>query len=55
MNVGGVCVPSLEPLTAWEDLLPANAVQSRGQNRTRAIRPSGIVGGPVETWPWESD
>jgi len=23
---------------------------SQGQNRTREIRPSGIVGGPVETW-----
>ncbi len=23
---------------------------SQGQNRTREIRPSGIVGGPMETW-----
>ncbi len=28
---------------------PENDVQSRGQNRTREIRPSGIVGRPVET------
>jgi hypothetical protein len=55
MDVGGVRVPSLEPLTAWEDQLPENGVQSRGQNRTRENRPSGIVGGPEETWPWESD
>ena len=25
--------------------------ESQGQNRTREIRPSGIVGGPGETWP----
>jgi hypothetical protein len=28
-----------------------NGVQSRGQNRTREIRPSGIVEGLRETWP----
>src|SRR5271166_4431261 len=28
-----------------------NGVQSRGQNRTRENRPSGIVGGLQETWP----
>jgi hypothetical protein len=28
----------------------------QGQNRTREIRPSGIVGRLAETWPpWESD
>ena len=27
-----------------------DGVQSRGQNRTREIRPSGIVGGLQETW-----
>ena len=27
------------------------AEDSQGQNRTREIRPSGIVGGPGETWP----
>ncbi len=26
-------------------------VPGRGQNRTREIRPSGIAGGPSETWP----
>jgi hypothetical protein len=24
----------------------------QGQNRIREIRPSGIAGGPGETWPW---
>ena len=28
-----------------------NGVQNRGQNRTREIRPSGIVEGLQETWP----
>jgi hypothetical protein len=55
MDIGGVRVPSLEPLMAWEDQLPENDGQSRGQNRTWDIRLSGIAGGPVETWPWESD
>ena len=32
-----------------EGLSPENGVQSRGQNRTRESRPSGIVGGLVET------
>jgi hypothetical protein len=27
--------------------------ESQGQNRTREIRPSGIVGGLAETWLWE--
>jgi hypothetical protein len=34
MDIGGVRVPSLEPLMAWEDQLPENDGQSRGQNRT---------------------
>ncbi len=29
--------------------------ESQGQNRTREIRPSGIVGGLVETWLREPD
>ncbi|MDH3603217.1 MAG: hypothetical protein OEU26_26685, partial [Candidatus Tectomicrobia bacterium] len=33
-----------------EGLFLANGVQSRGQNRTREIRPSGIVEGLAETW-----
>jgi len=37
---------------AGEGMLLANGVQSRGQNRTREIRPSGIVGGLAETWVW---
>jgi hypothetical protein len=32
-----------------EGLSLENGVQSRGQNRTRESRPSGIVGGLVET------
>jgi hypothetical protein len=27
---------------------------SQGQNRIRENRPSGIVGGPGETWPWRN-
>ena len=26
--------------------------QAKVSNRTREIRPSGIIGGPRETWPW---
>ena len=33
----------------WEGLSLENGVQSRGQNRTRESRLSGIVGGPAET------
>jgi hypothetical protein len=29
--------------------------ESQGQNRTREIRPSGIVGGLAGTWLWEPD
>jgi hypothetical protein len=49
MQTRGVCAPALEPQPAWEGLHPENGVQSRGQNRAREIRPSGIVGGPWET------
>ena len=49
MRTRGVCAPALELQPAWKDLGPENGVQSRGQNRTREIRPSGIVGGPWET------
>ena len=45
----GGCAPALELQSAWEGLHLENGVQSRGQNRTREIRPSGIVGGPEET------
>ena len=45
----GVCAPALELQSAWEGPHLENGVQSRGQNRTREIRPSGIVGGPGET------
>ncbi len=46
MRTRGVCAPALELQPAWEGLDPENGVQSRGQNRTREIRPSGIVGAP---------
>lgn len=47
----GVGEPALELRRRKEGPLPINGVQSRGQNRTREIRPSGIAGGPEETWP----
>ncbi len=46
MRTRGVRAPALELQSAWEGLHLENGVQSRGQNRTREIRPSGIVGGP---------
>ncbi len=46
MRTRGVRALALELQPAWEGLDPENGVQSRGQNRTREIRPSGIVGGP---------
>jgi len=49
----GVCEPALKPRIYWEDLYPENGVQGRDQNRTREIRPSGIVGRLVETWAME--
>ena len=49
MDYWGVCKPVLKPKIPWEDHYPVNGVQSRDQNRTREIRPSGIVGGLVET------
>ena len=42
--------PALKLRFTWEGLHLRNGVQSRGQNRTREIRPSGIVGGLWETW-----
>ena len=44
----GVCESALEPRRPWRG--PKGT--SQGQNRTRENRPSGIVGGPQETWPW---
>ncbi len=46
MRTRGVCAPALEHQSVWEGLALGNGVQGRGQNRTREIRPSGIVGGP---------
>jgi hypothetical protein len=45
----GVCEQALEPHCVRKGLSLKNGVQSRGQNRTREIRPSGIVGGLAET------
>jgi hypothetical protein len=50
MRTRGVCAPALEHQFVWEGLVLGNGRQSRGQNRTREIRPSGIVGGLWETW-----
>jgi len=50
MESRGVCEPVLKPQTPWEDPYPVNCAQSRDQNRTREIRPSGIAGRLVETW-----
>ena len=44
----GVCESALEPRRPWKG--PEGT--SQGQNRTRENRPSGIVGGPQEPWPW---
>ena len=40
----------LNPHMGQEGLFLKNGVQSRGQNRTRESRPSGIVGGLAESW-----
>ncbi len=38
--------------SALASSIPGRLVEeSQGQNRTREIRPSGIAGGPGETWP----
>jgi len=50
MYAEGGCVPALEPQRPWEGWHPENGVQGRGQNRTREIRPSGIVGRLMGTW-----
>ena len=47
-SVLGVCESALEPRRPWRG--PRGT--SQGQNRTRENRPSGIVGGPQEPWPW---
>jgi len=39
----------------WGKARPEKCVQSRGQNRTRESRPSGIVEGLQETWPVGDD
>jgi len=45
----GVCEPALELPLGWEGPCSDKWVQSRGQNRTREIRPSGIAWGLWET------
>jgi hypothetical protein len=44
----GGCEPALEPRRRWG----GTSRRGQGQNRTRESRPSGIAGGPRETWPW---
>ena len=39
-----------EPAFKFPWLWAGSGGRSQGQNRTREIRPSGIVGGPRETW-----
>ena len=53
MESWGVCEPVLKPPARREDHYPAKGAPSRDQNRTRENRPSGIVGGLVETWAME--
>ena len=52
LRARGECVSALKLRSVGEGMLLGNGVQSRGQNRTREIRPSGIVGGLAETWVW---
>ena len=42
----GVYVSAFKPPCSWK----GRSRTCQGQNRTREIRPSGIVGGPMETW-----
>jgi hypothetical protein len=44
----GVCVPRLNLAEAGK----AHGGKARVSNRTWENRPSGIIGGPRETWPW---
>jgi len=32
----------------------AHGRNAKASNRTREIRPSGIIGGPRKTWPWRN-
>ena len=52
LRARGECVSALKLRSVEKGMLLGNGVQSRGQNRTREIRPSGIVGGLAETWVW---
>jgi len=47
MRHRGVCGRALNPPFSWEGPPGKAAVAA---NRTREIRPSGMRGGPVETW-----
>jgi len=42
----GVCEPALKPPRRWA----GSRGTGQGPNRTREIRPSGIIGGPREPW-----
>ncbi len=50
MSIRGACELALKLRSQRKGLRLENGMQSRGQNRTREIRPSGIVGGLWETW-----
>jgi hypothetical protein len=51
LECGGAYVRErLKPPMGQEGLFLTNGVQSRGQNRSRESRPSGIVGGLAESW-----
>jgi hypothetical protein len=50
-GVGAKSAPALQFRVVGGRPALRNVVESRGQNRIREIRPSGIVGGRWETWP----
>jgi hypothetical protein len=50
VQLWGACELALKPQVAREGLYLINDWQSRDQNRTREIRPSGIAGRLTETW-----
>jgi hypothetical protein len=51
LSASGRRVRQHRSFARWGKACPEKCVQSRGQNRTREIRPSGIVEGLQETWP----
>ncbi len=47
-EVGAYAIQRLNPCQAGK----AHGRKARASNRTQESRPSGIIGGPRETWPW---